>query len=80
MAQNIQYKSEQQKLNTLTRQVEQLSEHNRILRADNTTLRKKNTEIDAENFQLRIAYDELEDMYLTNLKNFHILQNSLTRE
>jgi chromosome segregation ATPase len=59
--------------------ITQLLEQNKNLRADNTTLRQKNTETDRVNFQLRIAYDELNDIYSKNLQTLYILQNSLTR-
>ena len=60
--------------------ITQLLEQNRNLRADNTTLRQKNTETDGENFQLRIAYNELKDLYLENLQKLHNLETSLPRQ
>ena len=60
-------------------QITQLLEQNKNLRADNTTLRQKNTETDRVNFQLRQAYDNLQQEFSETLMHLHILQNSKTR-
>jgi hypothetical protein len=74
------------KINTCERFNTQLIETNNNLRANITALRRKCTESDAENFQLRHAYqylqqeyDELNNSYLENVQKLRILENSLTR-
>jgi hypothetical protein len=66
--------------------ITQLLETNSNLRTDNTALRRKCTESDAENFQLRHEYqylkqeyDGLKNSYSATEQRLHILQHSLTR-
>ncbi len=56
--------------------ITQLIAQIRNLRTDNTTLRKKTTETDGENFKLRQAHDSLLQEFWENVHKLHILQNN----
>lgn len=67
------------KINKCERFNTKLIETNSNLRIDNTTLRRKCTESDAENFQLRCAYQCLQQEYEENVRKLYILQDSFKR-
>ncbi len=67
------------KIKTVEHLNTQLLEQITKLRADNTTLRQKNTKIDREKFQLGQAYDHLLQKFNEVQTDYHFLQNSLTR-